>query len=229
MWSSTEHSERAGVTRPELWLRTETQRASRAPAITGTVSRPSPGRAPCFLHQGPHSLQPRCQAPAPLAPVGALALSSSASPLGSRAPCTLRLDEGQQWLVDLGCPVLSNVLSGAAAASCRPHWGSPPGKPGSPRSFHQGQSPRSQLHPQHLQNSSGAKPSSAPATSAGTRGCQPCPPVPGTVASVGPTTRLYRERVPQQRHQDTRETEGRGRAWGASPGGQARPPRRQRG
>ena len=52
------------------------------------------------------------------------------------------------------------------------------------------------------------------------------PPACGTVASVGPSTRLYPGCVPQRCHQDTEETqETEGRGQGASPGGGERPPR----
>lgn len=170
-----------------------------------------------------HSLQPRCRGPGAAGAVGALATGSSASPLGSRAPCTLQVGRGSAMAGGPRLPCSFQCLVWAAADFLPSTLGLPTREARFSRSFHQGQSPRSQLHPQHLQNSSpGAKPSSAPATSAGTRGVSPA--------------RLARDRKPSGRPHacivsvsHSKDTQGHtrsgGEGKGLGAGGPARPPR----
>lgn len=93
---------------------------------------PVSGESPCFLHQDHTALQPRCQAPAPVAPVGALALELACLLWALARPAPSGWTRVSKWPVDLGYPVLSNVLSGAQRLPAV-HTGLPPGEARSPR------------------------------------------------------------------------------------------------
>lgn len=88
-------------------------------------------------------------------------------PLGSRAPCTLRLD-GSAMAGGPRLPCSFQCLVWSRSGFLPSTLGLPTREARFSTLLPPRSKSRSQLHPQHLQNSSG-RPSSAPATSAGTR------------------------------------------------------------
>lgn len=116
----------AGSSGLNLWLRMDTQPASSAPAVTGTGSLRVSG-----ADLGASRVRDHTQPPAHMSSPGVRHARRSPGPEPLHLPphqapapaCARGWGAGQRCLVDLGRPVLSSILSGTAAAPCRPCWG----------------------------------------------------------------------------------------------------------